>query len=48
MADFIQSANVKSASRTLTEPIADIATFYTIVQSVVTDNFLYISKLSAL
>ena len=38
MADFVQSANVKSAVRTLAEPIADIATFNTIVQSVITDN----------
>ena len=38
MADFIQSANVKSAVRTLAEPIADVATFNTIVQSVITDN----------
>src|SRR5512137_1537335 len=38
MADFIQSANVKSATRTLAEPIADVATFNTIVQSVITDN----------
>jgi hypothetical protein len=38
MADFVQSANVKSATRTLAEPIADIATFNTIVQSVITDN----------
>jgi len=27
MADFVQSANVKSAIRTLAEPIADVATF---------------------
>ena len=38
MADFVQSANVKSATRTLAEPIADVATFNTIVQSVITDN----------
>jgi hypothetical protein len=38
MADFIQSANVKSATCTLAEPIADVATFNTIVQSVVTSN----------
>jgi hypothetical protein len=38
MADFVQSANVKSAVRTLAEPIADVATFNTIVQSVITDN----------
>ncbi len=38
MADFVQSANVKSAVRTLAEPIVDVATFNTIVQSVITDN----------
>jgi hypothetical protein len=38
MADFVQSANVKSAVRTLAEPIADVATFNTIVQSVIDDN----------
>ena len=38
MADFVQSANVKSATRTLAEPIVDVATFNTIVQSVITDN----------
>jgi len=38
MADFIQSANVKSAVRTLATPIVDVATFNTIVQSVITDN----------
>jgi len=38
MADFVQSANVKSAVRTLANPIADVAAFNTIVQSVITDN----------
>jgi hypothetical protein len=38
MADFVQKANVKSAIRTLAEPIADVATFNTIVQSVIDDN----------
>jgi len=38
MADFVQNANVKSAIRALAEPIADVATFNTIVQSVITDN----------
>jgi hypothetical protein len=38
MADFVQSANVKSAVRTLANPIADVATFNTIVQSVITTN----------
>ena len=38
MADFVQSANVKSAVRILAEPIADVTAFNTIVQSVITDN----------
>ena len=38
MADFIQKTNVKTAMRTLAVPIADVATFNTIVQSVITDN----------
>ena len=38
MADFVQSANVKSAVRKLADPIADVATFNTIVQSVITGN----------
>ena len=38
MADFVQSANVKSATRALAEPIVDVATFNTIVQSVITSN----------
>ena len=38
MADFVQSANVKSAVRKLAVPIVDVATFNTIVQSVITDN----------
>ena len=38
MADFVQSNETKSAVRKLTDPIADIATFNTIVQSVVTSN----------
>jgi hypothetical protein len=38
MADFVQSANVKSAVRKLAVPIADVATFNTIVQSVITSN----------
>lgn len=38
MADFVQSANVKSAIRKLAIPIVDVATFNTIVQSVITDN----------
>lgn len=38
MADFVQSANVKSAVRTLAAPIEDIATFNSIVGSVIADN----------
>jgi hypothetical protein len=38
MADFIQKTNVKTATRTLATPIADVAAFNTIVQSVITDN----------
>ena len=38
MADFVQNTNVKSAVRTLANPIADVASFNTIVGSVVTDN----------
>jgi len=38
MADFVQNTNVKSAVRTLANPIADVALFNTIVSSVVTDN----------
>jgi hypothetical protein len=38
MADFVQSNITKNAVRELTDPIADVATFNTIVQSVITDN----------
>jgi hypothetical protein len=38
MADFVQNANVKTAIRTLAEPIVDVAQFNTIVQSVITDH----------
>ncbi|WP_321506355.1 hypothetical protein [uncultured Methanoregula sp.] len=38
MADFVQNGNIKSAVRTLAEPIADAAAFNTIVQSVITTN----------
>ena len=38
MADFVENANVKSAIRTLTNPIEDVATFNNLVQSVITDN----------
>ncbi len=38
MADFTQKTNVKSAIRKLADPIADVAAFNTIVQSVITTN----------
>ena len=38
MADFVQKTTVKSAVRTLANPIADAAAFNTIVQSVITGN----------
>ena len=38
MADFVQKTNVKSAVRILANPIADVAAFDTIVQSVITGN----------
>jgi len=38
MADFIQKTNVKSAVRTLADPIADVTAFNTLVQSVITTN----------
>ena len=48
MADYIQNTNVKSAVRKLAAPIADIATFNTIVQSVINTNpFGCVSYMSA-
>ena len=48
MADFIQNSETKSAIRTLAEPIADIATFNSIVQSVITGNpFACVSYMTA-
>jgi len=48
MADFVQSANVKSAVRKLANPIADVAAFNTIVQSVITGNpFACVSYMTA-
>ena len=44
MADFVQNANVKSAVRKLAEPIADVATFNTIVQSVITTTRSRVSR----
>ena len=38
MADFVNSTTVKTSVRELTNPIADVAAFNTIVQSVITDN----------
>ncbi|MDD1689770.1 MAG: hypothetical protein LUQ66_03830 [Methanoregula sp.] len=38
MADFVQKTTVKTAVRELANPIADVAAFNTIVQSVITDN----------
>ena len=38
MADFVQKTTVKSAVRTLASPIADVAAFNTIVQSIITGN----------
>ena len=38
MADFVQKTTAKTAVRTLAVPIADVTTFDTIVQSVITGN----------
>ena len=48
MADFVQSSETKSAIRTLASQIADVATFNSIVQSVITDNpFACVSYMTA-
>ncbi|MDO8873349.1 MAG: hypothetical protein Q7V05_11575 [Methanoregula sp.] len=48
MADFVQSSETKSAIRTLESQIADVATFNSIVQSVITDNpFACVSYMTA-
>jgi len=48
MADFVQNTVTKSAIRELAEPIADVTTFNTIVQSVITDNpFACVAYMSA-
>jgi len=48
MADFVQKTDVKTAVRTLANPIADVAAFNTIVQSVITGNpFACVSYVSA-
>jgi hypothetical protein len=38
MADFVQKANIKSAIRTLANPIEDVASFDAIVQTVIATN----------
>jgi hypothetical protein len=38
MADFVQKTTVKTAVRTLANPIADVSTFDSIVQAVITAN----------
>jgi hypothetical protein len=48
MADFVQKTNVKTAVRTLANPIADITAFNTLVESVLTNNpFACVSYVSA-
>jgi hypothetical protein len=48
MADFVQNTVTKSAVRELANPIADVATFNSIVQSVITDNpFACVSYMTA-
>jgi len=48
MSDFVQNSTVKSAVRELASPIPDVATFNTVVQSVITTNpFGCVSYMSA-
>lgn len=48
MADFVQSNETKSAVRDLANPIADVASFNAIVQSVITGNpFACVAYMSA-
>ena len=48
MADFVQNSQTKNSIRELTTPIADVATFNSIVQSVITDNpFACVSYMTA-
>ncbi len=48
MADFVQSTVTKTAVRELANQIADVTTFNTIVQSVITDNpFACVSYMTA-
>jgi hypothetical protein len=48
MADFVQNSQTKTAVRELASPIADVATFNLIVESVITDNpFACVSYMTA-
>ena len=48
MADFVNSTTVKTSVRELANPIADVASFNTIVASVITDNpFTCVAYMSA-
>ncbi len=48
MADFVQNSQTKSAIRELADPIADVAAFNTIIQSVITGNpFACVSYITA-
>jgi hypothetical protein len=48
MADFVQKTNVKTATRTLANPITDVTAFNAIIESVITGNpFGCISYVSA-
>ena len=48
MADFVQSSQTKSAIRELADPIASVAAFNTIVESVITTNpFACVSYITA-
>ena len=48
MADFVQNSQSKNAVRALANPIADVAAFNTIVQSVINDNpFACVSYMTA-
>ena len=48
MADFVQKTNVKTATRTLANPITDVTAFNAIVESVITGNpFGCVSYVSA-
>jgi hypothetical protein len=48
MADFVQNSQTKSAIRELADPIADVAAFNTIIQSVITGNpFACVSYMTA-